>query len=1432
MPAIAVAERVTSRGQAIRLEGGLFGPDFLELLKSGELPGQKAADFGVADRPLLEEIAAVYRDAKRYWEAFRSGLERLSPGDPGTSLTRERWMIPFLSLLGYEPRYNRRAYEVDGRTFAISHRAGKSEDAPPVHIVGVRRELGKRPPSGRPRLSPHALVQEYLNRTEHTWGLVTNGEILRLLRKTPMVRHQAYVEFDLVAIFEEERFRDFEVLYRLLHRTRLPRGLDDAHECWLERYYLEAIEQGTRARDRLRDSVVKAIKILANGFLRHPRNGELRRKAAGSRDSFAIEFYRALLRLVYRFLFLLVAEERGLLGGNDLYREHYSVSRLRRLADNRRAYTDHEDLWHSLRALWYLLRDTSTEVDGKPLASLLGLPVLDGELFAPLDDIEGLHLSNRDLLEAVWHLSYYRNEHGNPRRVNYAYLDVEELGSVYESLLELQPVIRGEWRTANGEWGVAGGVVEFDFVEGTERKSTGSYYTPHELVNELVKSALEPVLEERLAEAKRMANSEWRELPEPVRRRIANELISRLSRSRGVATGHENCEESLRTDPEVPSERAIRPDQSNPSSGGFDPGEHRRGLGSPLHSGIYPVSQTGQRQPDGTRNPFAPLRGDWSMSSGTDPADAGGTEDPRETAYQLGTQPITEDELSTIWANTPFAIRYSLLAESAILSLKVCDPATGSGHFLLAAARRLGKELARVRTGEEEPDPDVVREAIRDVITHCIYGVDVNPLAVELCKVALWIEGHTPGKPLTFLDHRIKCGNSLIGVFDLSVLEEGIPDDAYKPVTGDDKETAKALKKQNRNERKAWKAGQYHLFEEDLRELAGKFAALEELGDSTPEEIQHKEQLYRDLLGDPRFQRDRTACNLWTAAFFAELTPGNSGKVPTSEALRRYLAGEPIDPRIIAYAEALAERYKFFHWPLEFPEVFAANSEQRVASGDWRVANGESRVAKNHSPVPTRYSPGFDVVLGNPPFMGGLKISGELGAQFRKWLVSTFTPFKGTADLCAAFYRQAFFLLRAGGRMGMVATNTIGQGDTRESGLAVILKQGGVITFARRFIKWPGAANVEVNLVSIQKAKADVSPDTYQLSPILDGQPVAFISSRLDDEPEVEPRPLPQNKDKAFQGSIVLGMGFVLQPNEAQALLAKDPRNADCLFPYLNGEDLNSHPEQKPSRWVICFHDWNLERARQYPHLLRIVEEKVKPEREKLRDSIPIQAKRKTFWWQYGSPATHLYRAIASLQRVLVISRVSEHHAICYAPNGIIFADRLVVFAFDDAYHFALLQSSLHELWARRQGFTLESRYCYAPTDCFETFPFPLEEYEKIASGRWQLEDMPPAFQRAAQIGSKYYEHRRQIMLTRWIGLTKTYNLFHDPNCQDADIVRLRELHAAMDRAILSCYGWDDIDPNHDFYKNERGQTRFTVSLEARREILRRLLALNLELAE
>lgn len=1227
---------------AIRIEGGLLGPDTLEQVLAGDLPGQKHRDFGLdGRRSLTDEIASVFADARAEWEVFRRRLERLPETDAGTSVTRDAWMIPFLSLLGYELRYNPRAYEVDGLTFAISHRAGEAVDAPPVHIVGARQELGRVAPTGRPRLAPHSLVQEFLNRSEQLWGIVTNGLALRLLRDSTYVRRQAYVEFDLRQIFEEQRFGDFAVLYRLLHRSRLPRSAEDAKDCLLEKYYQHALEQGGRVRERLRDGVEECIKRLANGFLKHPGNQSLRQRVLpgyeGPDRLPPEELYRQLLRLVYRLLFLLVSEDRGLVSADPVYREHYGVARLRRLLDRRSAYTGHDDIWCSLRVLWKVLCD-------EKLAAYLGAPALNGQLFEPCD-LDDYTIANRDFLEAFWYIANYREApSAPPRRVNYAALDVEELGSVYESLLDYHPQVDS-----------SGTVPTFDFAPGSERKSTGSYYTPPELVAELVRSVLDPVFEERLKGAR------------------------------------------------TPEEK-----------------------------------------------------------------------------------------------------------ERAILSIRVCDPAAGSGHFLLAAARRLGKELAKIRTSEEEPAPERVREAIRDVVAHCIYGVDKNPLAVELCRVALWLEAHCEGKPLTFLDHRIRCGDSLVGVFDLSVLEEGIPDEAFSPTSGDEKTAANLLKKRNRSERRDLESGQLSLTlhpQEVLPALAEEDRTLAAVSDDFPAEIQRKKTLYERYRGEPMRLRLAQAYNLWTAAFFHSMHSGASfqAQAITTQVLVDHLAGRP-HPQAVAQAEVLASAQRFFHWPLEFPEVFADG--------------------------------GFDVALGNPPFMGGLKISGTLGDKYRHWLEVAYAPYGGTADLCAAFYRRAFSLLKPGGRMGMVATNTIGQGDTRESGLAVLVRQGGVITFARRFIKWPGAANVEVNLVAIAKEQDERQADhsvarvaepsarygTRQPF-LLDGEPVDFISSRLDAEPEAEPRRLPQNEGRAFIGDYVRGIGFVLESEEAEALLAKDPRNAECLFPYLNGEDLNSHPEQKPSRWVIFFHDWELKQAEQYPDLLRIVNELVKPERERL--SGPGDKRNREYWWQFGAYRSGMRRAIASLRRVLVRSRVSELHAVAFVPKSSFYGDATVVFAFDDDYHFALLQSSVHELWLRKQASSLRTDVRYTPTDCFDTFPFPLEEYERMANSEWRIEETPEPFRRAAEIGAEYHEHRRQIMLARNIGLTKTYNLFHDPNCADADIQRLRELHVEMDRAILACYGWPDLDPQHGFYANDRGQTRFAVSPEARRKLLRRLLELN-----
>lgn len=777
---------------SIRIEGGLLSPDFLETIH--EASGQKPQDFGLKPRDsLVDEVSAIWGDVLTYWNAFQRRKARST--ESLTTITREQWLLPLLDALGYSLTFQRSAVELDGRSYLISHRAGVDETAPPVHIVAYDQTLGDRPPSGRATLSPHALVQDYLNRTDdHLWGIVSNGRILRLLRDSTYFTRPAYIEFDLEQMILAERLDEFFLLYRLAHRSRLPQPDIAPADCLLEQYHLAAIEQGGRIRDGLRQAVADAIITFGNSFLRHPRNDSLRTRL--HRGDLTVDaFYQQLLYLIYRLLFLMVAEERNLLASDGpasaYFRHYFSVTRLRQLADTPLSAPERfDDLYLGLRTLFYAFHD-------EQMAAQLGVPPLNGELFSQekASDLDAAYLNNRDLLHAIRLLSYFTPpDEQVRRRVNYAALDVEELGSVYESLLDEQPVVDG-LQVASGEWQVnnqppatSRQPLTFSFISGTTRKTTGSYYTPRELVNEVIKSALVPVIEARLAEATQ----------------------SPISRSEAAQS-------------------------------------------------------------------------------------------PQETA---------------------------------LLALRVCDPACGSGHFLLAAARRLGYELAKVRSGADEPSPDLTREATRDAITHCIYGVDRNPLAVDLCKVALWIEGFSRGKPLTFLDYRIRCGDSLVGVQEWAVLDEGIPDAAFDAVSGDDKTTARGLKKQNKEER----AGQMSLFDQlgGTTRLpdATDWQALEEMPEDTPAQVNAKQARHRELR--QRSEQARTEANLWTSAFFSQLTPENLPNIPTTDVLRRFRSGQVVSGQVVGAANGMAAENRFFHWPLEFPQVFSGG--------------------------------GFDAVLGNPPW--------------------------------------------------------------------------------------------------------------------------------------------------------------------------------------------------------------------------------------------------------------------------------------------------------------------------------------------------------------------------------------------------------------------------------------------------------------------------------
>jgi hypothetical protein len=457
-------------------------------------------------------------------------------------------------------------------------------------------------------------------------------------------------------------------------------------------------------------------------------------------------------------------------------------------------------------------------------------------------------------------------------------------------------------------------------------------------------------------------------------------------------------------------------------------------------------------------------------------------------------------------------------------------------------------------------------------------------------------------------------------------------------------------------------------------------------------------------------------------------------------------------------------------------------------------------------PTESHFHHGFDVVIGNPPFVGGLKISELYGDRVRYLLNNCFTDVKGKADLCSLMFRRGFDLLAPQGQLGMVATNAISQGETRETGLAHIVQHGGHITWARRYTKWPGEANVEVTLLAIAAGNP-------HRSVLLDGEAVECISSRLDTQPESEPGVIAENRRLCFQGSIVLGAGFVLDPIEAAEIIAADPVSRICLFPYLTGEDINTHPSHEPSRWIIQFDERSEAEAQEFSRLWAIAKNRILPERrDKDAEKYPRMVHE---WWKHWNNRQDLYAKVRPLSRALARSRVSELHMLAWVRTDIIYSDACVVFALDDDFHFTVLQSSIHEVWLRREASTMRTDVRYTPTDCFSTFPLPRssDSLRRVAS----------------ECGGAFYESRQRVMHDRRIGFTQLYNLIHSNSCDEEDVESLRRSMVDLDRATLELYGWSDISCDREFVVDERERRRFSLRREASEEIIRRITRLNHE---
>jgi hypothetical protein len=710
-----------------------------------------------------------------------------------------------------------------------------------------------------------------------------------------------------------------------------------------------------------------------------------------------------------------------------------------------------------------------------------------------------------------------------------------------------------------------------------------------------------------------------------------------------------------------------------------------------------------------------------------------------------------------------------------LLSLKVCDPAMGSGAFLVAACRFLGDHV--VAAWEREGQTDKIASAKEDVVNHarrlvaqtCLYGVDRNPFAVSLAKLSLWLETLARDEPFTFVDHALKHGDSLVGLsFEQLQAFHWAPSPQMELI---ERELSSAI----------------------AESLALRQQILDLAGDSSPGATRLKEQLLWDA--NDAQERLRIIGDLVIGAFFEKSKKEREAERRSRlDAVRAWLAdGGDLPAELTETRQRIRRRLPIFHWPLEFPEVFHG------ARQDPLEANAMNNFAL------------MDAFVGNPPFGGKNRINQDSGNDYIPWLQEIHPQSHGNADICSHFLRRCCALLGAHGTMGLIATNSVSQGDSRTTGLQRLLHEHTIRIYdAVRSMRWPSAgAAVSVAIVHLARGRA-----ASGIAPSLDGEPVEVINSRLRPRPErPDPVPLSGNSNLRSQGVIAQG-DFTLTLEEAAALLRKH-KNSEVIFPYLGGDELNSTPDQSFRRHIINFGTRSLVEAEGWPELLARVRDKVKPTRDRLgANAVAQQAKK--IWWRFWAPRPELSSRLAQLDRCLVCSRVSKHLAFVWQPTGRVFSETCYVFTVDSDAIFGVMQSRVHDAWARLLSSSLEDRLRYSASDCFDTFAFPRaaeDEGKRLATAALAL-----------------YDARALWMIQQGRGLTDTYNTLKDPQINDDVIQRLRDLHVQMDRAVLAAYGWDDIAVPP--YTDPVTDADWKAKEVFEDEVIDRLFALNAERAK
>jgi hypothetical protein len=1154
-------------------------------------------------------------------------------------------------------------------------------------------------------------------------GLITNGEEWVLINAPRGENEGATIWTAAMWLEEPLTFRAFSSL------LGVRRFFSSAQSDTLEAMLKDSIEHQAEVTERLGEQVRGAVEVLVQALdSADADSGRVLLKKVPEQ-----QLYEAAVTVMMRLVFLFNAEERGLLPlGEEFYDSTYAASPLLGIL---RGEADRigEEVLERREDAWARVMAVSRAVFGGVKHDRLSLVGYGGSLFDPDrypflegrsagtkwtdDPAEPLRIDNRTVLHLLESLQLLKIRGGEPRRLSFRALDVEQIGHVYEGLLDHTAIrVTEPYLGLQAAKGMSAEVSLSD-LESAEQQGK------------------DKILEFLSNKTGRSSSAVTRGL---------STTIGEIERAKLRVSCGNDSELLSRVEPYASLLR-----------------DHPRGYPAVFPAESLIVTAGLDRRSTQTH---------YTQRSLT------------EEVVQYALEPIVfegpaEGKPKTEWR---------LKSPRQLLDLKICDPTMGSGAFLVQVIRWLGERVTEAWGavddsikpidiyGEEVVDasqggiPRSTEERIvlarRLIAERCIYGVDINPFAVEMAKMSIWLVTMSKNKPFGFLDHALKVGDTMLGVVELDqishfhlnsergkVLHNKLPDYTH------DIEPA---------------VNQAMSYRDDLRNF--EEANVEDL----------------DLKAEFQAEADKSIYNLRLAAdaVVAASLGSESNPVKTERKLVQLsvdLPGLLSDSQVSADAlarksntllnegkpESRSER-RPFHWPLEFPEVFL------------------------------RDNPGFDVIVVNPPFLGGQRITSTLGTNYREYLVTVFGGGeRGSADLSAYFIHRFAELLRRTGVLATLSTNSIAQGVTERIGLSRLLDQtSGEIYRAISSRPWPGAANLEIAIVWIFFGRWDGKS-------FLDDEPSVGITSSLSEPSRVntEPQLLAENSGQSFQGSNVLGKGFILDESEVEQLIQLDRENRDVIFPYLNGKDLNTSPTQTASRHVIWFKDRDVISAAKYEKPFERVELLVKPNR--INNKMKSRA---INWWKFGVDAKRLYAAIESNKHVLVKTQVSSTWAWVFVNPGQVYDQRLTIFSTEDWGEYGVLQSFVHREWMWRFSTTLKTDDVYTPTHCFENYP------------------RPKKFSDVRLMGEKFHNTRNELSKKSGIGLTKIYRRFDDPEDTSAEISELRSLQRDLDGAVLKSYGWVDLNPEYVF-RTVREKRRYCLDETMATEIVDRLLELNHE---